>query len=76
MLPAILPMHLSALSILEYRVSRLSSARALAASSGKMKCVFSLDRGQVTWGPATPGRVLSLEPRFARLLLRMSGIRR
>ena len=45
MLPAILPMHLSALSILEYRVSRLSSARALAASSGKMKCVtFSRQR--------------------------------
>merc|ERR1712032_1752800 len=34
MLPALLPLHPSAVSILEYRVARLSSARALAASSG------------------------------------------
>ena len=40
MLPAILPMHPSALSILEYRVARLSSARALAAASGDIKNIF------------------------------------
>ena len=53
MLPALLPLHPSAVSILEYRVARLSSARALAASSGEMKYAFS-DEGSGYLGARYP----------------------
>ena len=42
MLPAVLPMHPSALSILDYRVARLSSARALAADSGEARNALNI----------------------------------
>ena len=42
MLPAVLPMHPTALSILDYRVARLSSARALAADSGEARNALNI----------------------------------